>query len=426
MKIELTDISPVKKSLSIEVGSDVMADETQAVLRNYARKAKIPGFRPGKAPLTVVQKRFAKEVQEDVQERMMARYHHQATEEKGLSPIGDPVIDEVDWQEGKPLIFKTTFEILPTVELKDYKNIEATQPSDELEADEVDQELEKLREMRASLVTEDGRKASTGDVIVADMEQTPEGGETTTQERVMIEVGSQQNMPEFNEKLIGAEAGGNLEFSIEFPKEFQVPEMAGKLVQYKVTVHEIKRREIPALDDEFAKDLGDFDDLAALRARIEEDLGTRKKAAAVATLRQSVLDKVLLDHPIVLPDVLVNQEVRQRMEEVIRRMMMQGVDPEKAEIDWTEMRKHQEEPARKAVHARIILSEIAKAESISLTPRELEERIAQDAQSLGEDPGALKQKLAKHDHLEVLKNQIVREKSLDLLVSVANILKGEK
>jgi trigger factor len=426
MKVELTDISPVKKTMSIEVESAEMDQETQSVLKNYARKAKIPGFRPGKAPLSVVQARFAKEVQEDVQERMMARHHHQATEEKGLRPIGDPVIDEVDWKEGQPLIFKTTFEILPTVELKDYKNIEAHQPSDELDPKEVEQELEKLREMRASLVTEEGRKAATGDVIIADVDQTPEGGETTRQERVMLEVGSQQALPEFNEKLVGVEADAELEFSIDFPKEFPVPEMAGKPVLFKIKAHEVKRREVPELDDEFAKDLGDFDDLAALTARIEEDLGARKKAGAETALRQSVLDKVLLDHPVVLPDVLVHQEVRQRMEEVVRRMMMQGVDPEKAEIDWADMRKHQEEPARKAVHARIILSEIAKAESISLTPKELDDRIAADAQQMGEDPAELKQKLVKHGHMEALKNQLVREKSLDLLVSVANIQKGEK
>jgi trigger factor len=238
---------------------------------------------------------------------------------------------------------------------------------------------------------------------------------------MMIEVGSTDNMPGFNEKLEGAEAGQELEFSIDFPKEHPVEAQAGKAVQYKIKVHEVKRRELPELDDEFAKDLGEFDDLEALESRIREDLEARKKRESEMAVRQGVLDKLLLENPIVLPEVLVEDEIRQRLEEMVRRMMMQGMDPEQMNLDWQDLRKRQDEPARKAVHARLLLDSLAESENIVVEKDEMEERLKRDAEAMGENYEKFRAQLERRGGLEVLKNQMIREKSLDLMTSLANI-----
>jgi trigger factor len=421
MKVELTDLSPVKKSMSVVVDAEEVAKETATIVEGYAQKANIPGFRRGKVPKTVIRARFAKEVEEDVRERVVARFFHEAARERELQPLGNPTLDDVEHEAGQPLTFKTTFEILPEFELKDYKGVEASRPPDTVADDEVDKAMEEIRQARVNLVTEEGRKAGTGDVVVADVTGTPEGGEPFNRERMMIEVGSTENLPAFNEGLEGAGSGDELEFPVDYPAEYQAENLAGKTVRYRLAVHEVKRRELPDLDDEFAKDLGDFESLEQLRAKVREDLQHRKRHASEGAVRQQILDKVLLENAIVLPEILVEEEIRHRLEEIVRRMYAQGIDPEKAEFDWKELRKQQEAGAQKSVHARLVLDAVAKAESISVEQSEVDERLRRDAQAMGEAPEKLRATLKKQGGMEVLKNQILREKSLDLLTSVANI-----
>ena len=425
MRVDLTDLSAVKKRMLVEVEADEVARETETILRGYAAKARVPGFRKGKVPASVIRARFAKEVEEDVRERVVSRFYHEATREKGLVPLGEPVLEEVNHEKGEPLSFKTTFEILPEIELKSYRGIEVRRPPDRIDDAQVKQALDELREARAKLTTEEGRKASTGDVIVVDLEGQPAGGEAFRRERMMLELGATDNLPAFNDQLEGVEADAQLEFSVDYPENYGAKDLAGKSVAFKVKVHEVKRRDVPDLDDEFAKDLGDFEDLAALTAKVREDLEQRKKHEVDGAVRQSLLNKVLLENPAVLPEVLVQGEIRHRLEEIVRRMMAQGLDPQKAELDWEQMRKQQEQPAQMAVHARLVLDAVAKAESIDVGDEEIEERLRRDAQAMGEKLETVRAGLRKQGGLEVLKKQLVREKSLDLLTSVANIQNEE-
>jgi trigger factor len=421
MKVDVKDLSPVKKSMSIEVDAEEVEKETQEVLRSYAQKARIPGFRQGKVPLSVIRSRFAQEVREDVRDRVVSRSYHEAAREKGLRPIGDPVLEDVEFETGQPLRFKTVFEVLPEFELKAYKGMEARRPAVTVDDAEVQQTLEQLRQAQTKLRSTDGVASATGDVIVADVEGAPEEGETFRQDNVMLEVGATDNLPQFNENLLEVKPGDEREFAVDYPQEYAGKELAGKTVRYKLVVHDVKNKEVPELDDEFAKDLGDFDGLDALREKIVQDLEGRKRAEAERTVRQSVLDKVLLENPMVLPDVLVEEEIRHRLEEIVRTMMIRGMDPKEAEIDWERLRKDQEAPARKSVHARLILDAVAVAETLEVTDDEVRQRIRDDAQRLGESPDKLRRNLEKGAGIEALKNQMVREKSLDLLTSVANI-----
>ena len=421
MRIELTDISPVKKKLKVELDAAAVEQETQQVVRRYAKQARVPGFRPGKAPPAEIRRRFAKEVQEDVRDRLLSRLYREATEEKGLDPIGDPVVEEISHEDGEPFRFSTTLEVLPEFTPKSYKDVEVRRQQVEVTDEDVDKALEEIRQSQAKLVAAEGREAETGDLLVVDLAGAPAGGEAFRRERAMLEIGATHNLPAFNEHLLGAKAGAKLEFGVDYPKEYPAAELAGKAVRYEIEVHEVKRREVPELDDELARDVGDFDDLAALKKQLREDLRKRAEAEARSALRQAVLDKVLLENPVPLPDVLVEREIRHRLEDLVRGMVVQGMDPREVDLDWKKLRESQEEPARKTVHAQLVLDAVAKAESVEVEKGEVDERIRLEAERVGETPQAIRSRLQKGGGLEALRNQLVREKSLDLLTSVANI-----
>ena len=425
MKIEVTEISPVKKTLSIEASQDELARETDAVVRRWASQVRIPGFRQGKVPVDLVRKRFAKEIQDDVRERLVSRLYAEAAREKGLRPLGDPVLDELKAEDGQPFAFRTTVEVLPEFEVKGYKGVEVREGAPTVAEAEIDESLEQLRNAHARYVSEEGRAAAAGDLLVADVTETVEGEEPRTRERAMLEVGLPDQVPAFNEAIHGARAGDALDFHVVYPPEFAIPRLAGRNARYQIVVHEVKRRELPAFDDEFAKDMGDFASFGALRERIRRDLEDRKAAETRSATRQSVLDKILLANPVALPDILVEDEIRERLEDMVRAMMYHGVDPRTAEIDWKAARDRQEEPARKTVHARLVLDAVARAEAIGVDRAEVESRIAREAERIGEKPATVRERLSKGAGLQALEIQMVREKSLDFLTSVANIRRAE-
>ena len=425
MKIELADLTPIKKSLSVEIDADEVQAETNAVLRRYASQVRLPGFRQGKAPADLVRKRFAKEIDDDVRERLVSRLWREATKEKGLHPIGDPVLEDLKHEPGQPFSIKTVFEVLPQFQVKDYRGVEARKPPAAVTDAEVGEALESIRQSRARFVADEARLAEPADVVIADVTETAAGEEPKVRERMLVEVGAGDNPPELNARLAGVKAGARVDATVRYAADHPVERLAGKEVRYDLLVHEVKRKAIPPADDELAKELGEFDDLASLKARIRTDLAERKEAAARAAVRQLVLDRVLLANPIPLPDVLVEEEIQHRLEEMVREMMYHGLDPRKADLDWKQLRDRNEEPARKIVHARLVLDAVGLAEGVRVERAEIESRILREAERIGEKPDELRARLQKGGGLQALETQMVREKSLDLITSVANIQNAE-
>jgi trigger factor len=425
MHVDLEDLSAVKKRLSIEVPPGEVEQETEGVLRNFRKKARIPGFRPGKTPASVIRSRFAKEIREEVKENLIRSSFLNAARERDLNPISDPALEEVTFEEGQPLSFKVTFEVLPDFEVKDYRGIEVRRSSAQVPPAEIDQQLAQLQLARVKHVYEKGRPAAEGDLVVADVVGTPEEGESFSRESTQVILGAKENLPEFNEHLAGAQEGDEKEFPVRYPEGYPGKELAGKRVDFRLTVKEVKRRELPELDDEFAKDLGDFSGMDELRSRVEEDLQARKKHEAENRVREALLDKVLLQNAIPLPEVLTESEIRHRMEEIVRGMLNQGIDPQNSKVDWEKIRKQQEEPARKSVHARLVLDAIAKAEGLEVDRKKVDERIRLEAARMDETPESLREQLNKGSGMQALKNQLLREVTLDYLTSVANIQSEE-
>jgi len=421
MKVDVTDLSPTRKQMAVEIAVEDVAAETESVLKGYRAKASIDGFRKGKAPMSVIKAHFADALKEDVRDRIVGRSFAKAAQDKGLRPLGEPALDELKHEDGEPLTFKTTFDVLPEIKPSGYDKIAVNRPKLELAEGDVDKALEEIRQSRVQLVAEEDRTAEEGDVVFVDIEGEVPGGEPFKREKLPIEIGEKSNLKEFNEQLVGSGPGGKLDFPVTYPEDYGAEHLAGKTVQYRLSVHEVKRKVLPDLDDEFAKDLGEFEDLAALKARVQTDLEERMRQQDQSEVRNAILEKMMIENPVVLPEILVESELRSRLEEMVRKMMMQGMDPEKAEIDWADARKRQEEPARKSVHARLLLDAIAETEQIRVEGEEIEARIAEEAKRVGETVEAIKKRMEEHSGIQALANQIVREKSLDYLTSVATI-----
>jgi trigger factor len=419
MKIELKDLTPVRKQMAVEVDPDVVAREQGAVLRRFVSQVRLPGFRPGKAPASLVRTRFAKEIEEDVRDRLLSRLYREATEEKGLRPLGDPVLEKLTHEEGQPFRFEASFEVLPSFTVQGYREVHARQPKAVVTDEEVREALEDIRRGNSRLVTAD-KAAEAADVLLADVHGTPGRGAVPSRERPHRGRGGRAPA-RVRRRPPGRHRGSRPRRHGRLPGRPPGPGAGGEGGPLPDPRPRGEAEEVPALDDAFAKDLGDFETLEAPAGPGAEDLEARKVEAAQSAVRQGVLDKVLLENPIPLPEHLVNDELRHRVEDMVRSLVLQGVDVEKMDVDWKEIGARQEEPARKTVHARLVLDAIAQAEGLTVDDGEVDARLGREAERMGEGKAGLRRRLQEGGGLEALKIQMVREKTLDFLTSVANI-----
>ena len=349
----LVDVSDTRKQLSIEIPAEVVDASIARVTRSYAKSARVPGFRPGKVPATVVRQRFKEQILQDVARELVPKAVDQALNERGVEPVDSPDVNDFAIDAGKPLTFMATFDTVPEFEIGDLATILVQQPAADLAQDAVGTALEQLRERAARFEPVTARPAADGDPLVADIERKDATGESDTHEQVSLVIGGPGNPPGFDANLVGMAAGDTKTFAIHFPDDYPVPQLAGTDVTYTVRARELRQRVLPELDDEFAKDVGDFESLDALRARVEADLRQEAAASAQRAVRNSLLSQLAQRIPFELPGSLVEREMDRRVEEFARRLMEQGVDPRQAGMDWNEFRESQRQAARDAVGSAI-------------------------------------------------------------------------
>lgn len=437
MKTEFTEVSETRKHLSFEVPADVLDAEIDRVAKGYSRNAKVPGFRPGKVPSSVVKQRFRNEIMYEVANHLIPKIVGDALKERGLQPVATPDIKDVVLEEGRPLSFVADFETLPPIDPGEYTGLTVRKPPAVLEVGAVDHALEHMQQRAARWHPVEGRAADQGDTMLVDLVRTRRtslieipgggpapGGADDKPEHVQsasVELGNASNPPGFNEHLIGASQGDTREFTAHYPADYQIPELAGATVDYAVTVKALRRKELLPLDDEFAKEVSDAETLDALRTRIREDLQREAEHEADHKVRHDLL-RDLSTRIKSTPDVLVDHEIERRLREFIRRLMEQGIDPEKADIDWQEFRTRQRDAAAEAVRSTLVLDEIARREQIEATDEDLEKEIGRYAERAGRTPAAVRARLEKEEALDPLREGIRREKTMAWLVERANVI----
>ncbi len=421
MKAEFTDVNDTQKSLKVEIPSDIVNEGIERIARDYGRRARVPGFRPGKAPARVIKQRYKSEILHDLAHDLIPRAVDDALRERGMEAIDAPDIRDVNIEENQPLTFSAFFEILPPFETGDYAGIALVRAVTAVPEDSVDHAMQRLRERAARYEPVEGRGVEHGDTVTVDLDRKDAQGQTDTHKDVAIELGAKANPPGLDEQLLGLAAGAEKTFTLHYPADYAITELANQDVEYKVTVKSLKRRVLPELDDEFAKDLGDFETLAALRARVREDLEHEAKHAAERDMRSELMKQLATRVPYPLPPSLIDREIDRRLEDFARRMMDQGIDPRQAGIDWQAFRESQREPATEAAAGAVYLDQIARHEKIEVTPEEIEQEVGRYAERTGRTPAAVRAALEKEQGLSRVAAGIRREKSIDFVLSRATI-----
>jgi trigger factor len=424
MKTELVDINETRKNLRIEISQDVVDAEIERIARDYSRKARIPGFRPGKAPARVIKQRFKDQILHDVAHDLIPRAIDDALRDRGVEPVDTPDIRDVTVEEGHPLTFTASFDTVPSFEPGDYASIALRRPPIRVEEEAVNVALQRLRDRAARYEPVEGRGVDHGDTVVADVERREgarETGPPETTRDVNIQLGAKANPPGFDEHLLGLEPGATTSFDVHYPGDYPIRELAETDVSYTVSVKGIKRRVLPELDDEFAKDLGEFETLDALRARVREDLEHEARHTQERTLRGDLMRQLAGRVPFEIPPSLVEREMDRRVEDFARRLIDQNIDPRQAGIDWNAFRDSQRDAAREAVAGAIALDEIAHRERIEVSPEEIEREIGRFAEQTGRTPAAVRARLEKEGGLSRMTAGLRREKSIDFLLARATI-----
>jgi trigger factor len=421
MKTEFQDVSETQKNITIEIPSDVVDAEIDRVAKGYSKQARLPGFRPGKVPSNIIKQRFREQIHHDVMHDLIPRAVEEALQERGIEPVTTPNIKDVSLREGEPLKFTAAIETVPPFDPGDLSTISLRQSSSTIADDAVDRTLERLRERGAKHETVEGRPLADGDTAVLEIDRTDPDGKVDHHDNVSVELGAAGNPPGFDQNLVGLNAGDEKTFAVHFPEDYPVTDMANIDVSYKVKLNEVRRKVLPALDDEFAKDVGDFESLAALRARVRADMETDAEQRAKQQLRTDLLKALGERVTFELPSSLVDREIDRRLEEFARRLIEQNVDPRKADIDWGQFREAQREPARSAVASALVLDELARRENLSVSPEDIDKEVEQFAARSGRTPAAVRAQLEKEGGLARLAASLRREKAVDFAMSRAKM-----
>jgi trigger factor len=409
-----------KRELELEIPAENVTKATEKVARDLARVARVPGFRPGKAPVTLIRRRFAEDIQGEVVQSLVPEYLEKALGEKNLTPVTRPEVDKVDFKEGEPLRFRAVFEVLPEFELGDYKNL--TVHIDAIEAGDaqVNKTIEEMRERAATFVPVEGRSAKDGDYVLIKLSGMPVGeGEPVQADNILCHLGAEETLESFTENLRGANPGETKKFRSQYPDDYPDQKLAGKAYDYTVEVQGLKEKKLPELNDEFAKDAAGeksgFSTVAEMRELITKDLEAAKEDQQQSQAREKILEALVKQHDFPVPEVLVEHQMDVRLERTVRTLAAQGVDPRAVNVDWVALRKRQQDRAVDDVKAELLIDRIAEAERIDVTDEEVEKQIEALAERSGESATALRARLTKQGALDRMKSKLRSDKTIDWL-----------
>ena len=406
------------REVEVEVPADVVARETESVVEKIRKAARLPGFRKGKVPATIIRQRFQGEVKGEVVEALVPRFFRQEVERQKLEPVSQPHISDLDLKPGEPLRFKASFEVLPEIELSGYETLRAEPEEVKVTDEEVEEAVEHLRQQQATFTAVDDRVLADGDFAQVSFRGTPKegGGQPASVESILVEIGGANTVKEFSENLRGARAGEERSFDVNYPADFSDTRLAGKTTAYVVNIQGVKQRAVPELNDDFAKELGEFQTLDDLRKRLREQMETERKQHAEHEAKEKLVDQLVEAHDFPVPESLVAHQVDVRLERGLRALAMQGMRADDMKkMDLEKLREGQREGARKEVKASLLLEKIAEREQIEVSDQEVAQEIEALAKHTQQTPEAVRARLTRDGALDRIRNRIRSDKTLDVL-----------
>ncbi len=425
MKSELRDVGACRKDLAVEIPAATVDAAIDRISRRYGRSARVQGFRPGKVPAQIVRARFRDQILRDVAQHLIPGAVDEAVAEHQVKPVAAPEIRDVKVDEGKPLTFSARFETIPDVDPGDYTAFTLRQSAATVDDDAVEQAIERLRRGRAQLTPVTERAAERGDVLTVDLERRlPDqpGAPPEHLQGVRVEIGSDANPPGFDDELVGLEPGATRSFTVTHAENDAVRRLAGRQASYAIEVKNLQRPVLPDLDDAFARSIGEFDDLAALRARVESDLRAQADLEARDEVRRDLLRQLANRVTVEVPEALIARELDRRVEQVVRRLVEEQVDPQQARVDWDAFREQQRASATDTVRGTLVLDAIADREAVEVTGEDVDRQVERQAALSGRTPQAVRALFEKDGGTVRLKAGLRREKAIALLMKRATIV----
>ena len=408
-----------RREISIEVPATEVQRETDALIQKYQKLARLPGFRKGHAPASIIRQRFSEDIKTEVVEALVPRYIRQEAEKKGLIPVSQPRVTDLHIHDGEPLRFKANFEVLPEIEVSGYKELRADKPVIQVTEEEVDQALNHLQEQHATFDAIEGRPAADGDFAQVSLDGKPrEGGEgqPVHMDDVLVEIGGKNTMPEFNEHLRGASAGEEKTFEVKYPEDTSDKRLAGKTFDYTVKVLSLKKKTLPELNDAFAKELGDFGGIDDVKKRVRENMEGEKKHTAEHEAKDKLVAELVKRNDFEVPEAMVDRQIDVRLERGLRALAAQGMRAEDMKkMDLNRLRAGQREQAAQEVKASLLLDRVADLEKIVVGDQEIDREIEALATQTKQTSEAVRARLTRDGALDRIRNRIRNEKTLDFL-----------
>jgi trigger factor len=421
LKFEIVNISGCKRNLVAEASAEETNRKIDEFAREYAQKVKVPGFRPGKVPLNVIKQRFANDLRSDATQEIIRLCWKNALSEHDLHPLAEPAIENVQNEPDGSLKFQVTFEVLPAVEIKDYKGISISAPQSKVEDADVDESLMYLQDQNAQYVPVEDAQISDGHYVSFSYEvEIPGRAKPIHEEEGACIVGDSRTEEAFSQNLRGAKVGDTRSFEVSYPEDYRQRRLAGKTAGYKLTIKEVKEKQLASLNDEFAKDIG-AESLEALKVKIKDDLVTKAQRNAEKSAREAAIDSILERHSFDVPECLIQDEFENYVHQIAANLAQQGIDINKTSIDWKKMFEQRRPQSEKEVRRSIALDAIARQEGIDISAEELDAEFEKLSEGSGKSAAAIKAQFEKDERIQGFRELLRRNKALDFVYRNANI-----
>jgi trigger factor len=419
---ETTNKESVKREISVEIPAAEVARETEVIIQKYQKVARLPGFRAGHVPASIIKQRFGEEVKSDVVEALVPKYFRREAEKQGLMPVSQPRVTDLHIQDSEPLRFKASFEVMPEIPVEGYKELRADKPEIVVNEEEVEQALHNVREQHATFTSVEGRALADGDFAQASLDGRPKDAHAAKDanpvrmDEVLVEIGGKNTMPEFTEHLRGASAGEERTFEVNYPQDASDKRLAGKTFSYTVKIHAIKQKSLPELNDEFAKELGEFTSLDAVKKQVRENMEAEKLHTAEHEAKDKLVAELIKRNEFEVPESLVDRQIDLRLERGLRALAAQGMKMEDMKkMDLPRLRAGQREQALQDVKSSLLLERIAELEKITVSDDELNQEVEALAKQTKQTPEAVRARLTQDGGLDRIRTRIRSEKALNFL-----------
>jgi len=410
--------SNTKREIQVEIPVEEVNRETDTLIQKYQKLARLPGFRRGHVPASIIRQRFSEDIKTEVVDALVPRYFRREADKQGLIPVSQPRVTDLHIHEGEPLRFKASFDVLPEIKVEGYKELRAEKHEIVVTEQEVEEALKNLQEQHATFTTVEGTTLAEGDFAQVSLDGTPKDGEgkPVHMDEILVEIGGKNTMPEFTENLRGASAGDERTFDVVYPEDFSDKRLAGKTLTYTVKVHAIKQKNLPELNEEFAKQLGEFANLDEVRKRIREGMEADRKHEAEREAKDKLVAELIRRNDFEVPEGLIDRQIDLRLERGLRALAAQGMKAEDIKkMDFNRLRAGQREQAVQEVKASLLLDKVADAENLQVSDGEIDREVEMLAKQSKQTAEAIRARLTRDGALDRIRNRIRNDKTLDFL-----------